>query len=239
GREDPPGPRDRARARAGGRRRLAVRRLPLRRRPPPLRAGARHAAAAARSHRLRLRRSAPGRAAVPLPRPQLAGAARPRGARALGRVPARPPGPGFGPRLPGPRALRSGPGGGARAARRRSGEAGPARRAGGLARGDRPRRGRGGRGVSAYFGPRAFAFLRALARHNERAWFQAHKADYEAHVRAPFQRLLGDLQPALAAISPHYRADPRPVGGSLFRIQRDTRFSGDKAPYKPWQGARL
>ena len=29
------------------------------------------------------------------------------------------------------------------------------------------------------------------------------------------------------------------MGGSLFRIQRDTRFAGDKSPYKPWQGARL
>ena len=93
--------------------------------------------------------------------------------------------------------------------------------------------------MSAYFSPKSFTFLRGIARHNERAWFHAHKADYEAHVRVPFQRLLGDLQPALAAISTHYRSDPRPVGGSMFRIQRDTRFSGDKAPYKGWQGARL
>src|SRR5690606_29803527 len=93
--------------------------------------------------------------------------------------------------------------------------------------------------MAAYFSDRSFRFLRALARHNERAWFHAHKADYEAHVRAPFQRLLGDLQPALAAISLHYRADPRPVGGSLFRIQRDTRYANDKSPYKSWQGARL
>jgi uncharacterized protein (DUF2461 family) len=27
-------------------------------------------------------------------------------------------------------------------------------------------------------------------------------------------------------------ADPRPLGGSLFRIYRDTRFSKDKSPYK-------
>lgn len=93
--------------------------------------------------------------------------------------------------------------------------------------------------MTSYFSDATFRFLRALARHNERAWFQAHKADYEAHVRTPFQRLLGDLQPALSTISPHYLADPKPVGGSLFRIQRDTRFAGDKAPYKPWQGARL
>ena len=93
--------------------------------------------------------------------------------------------------------------------------------------------------MTAYFSDASFKFLRGLARHNERAWFLAHKAEYEATVREPFQRLLGDLQPALAAISEHYRAEPRTVGGSLFRIQRDTRFSGDKTPYKSWQGARL
>lgn len=93
--------------------------------------------------------------------------------------------------------------------------------------------------MSQYFSDASFKFLRGLARHNNREWFLAHKADYESHVRAPFQRLLTDLQPALAAISPNFRADPRPVGGSLFRIQRDTRFANDKAPYKPWQGARL
>ena len=74
---------------------------------------------------------------------------------------------------------------------------------------------------------------------NEREWFLAHKADYEDHVRAPFQQLLTDLQPAVAAISPHYRSDPKTVGGSMFRIQRDTRFASDKTPYKPWQGARI
>ena len=93
--------------------------------------------------------------------------------------------------------------------------------------------------MSAYFSLKSLKFLRSLARHNEREWFLAHKADYEAHVRAPFQQLLTDLQPSVAAISLHYRSDPKTVGGSMFRIQRDTRFAGDKAPYKPWQGARI
>ncbi len=93
--------------------------------------------------------------------------------------------------------------------------------------------------MAGYFNDDSLKFLRGLARHNKREWFQQHKADYEAHVRSPFQRLLVDLQPALAAISPHMRSDPKTVGGSMFRIQRDTRFSGDKAPHKPWQGARL
>ena len=93
--------------------------------------------------------------------------------------------------------------------------------------------------MSRYFSDASFKFLRGLARHNEREWFQAHKADYDDNVRGPFQRLLTDLQPVLAEVSEHYRAEPKTVGGSLFRIQRDTRFANDKAPYKSWQGARL
>ena len=93
--------------------------------------------------------------------------------------------------------------------------------------------------MTTYFEQAAFKFLRGLARHNSREWFLAHKTDYDARVRVPFQRLLTDLQPALAGVSEHYRAEPKAVGGSLFRIQRDTRFANDKTPYKPWQGARL
>ena len=93
--------------------------------------------------------------------------------------------------------------------------------------------------MTIYFTDASFKFLRGLARHNSREWFAAHKPDYETHVRAPFQHLLTDLQPILAGVSEHYRAEPKPVGGSLFRIQRDTRFANDKTPYKPWQGARL
>lgn len=93
--------------------------------------------------------------------------------------------------------------------------------------------------MTTYFSDAAFKFLRGLARHNDRVWFQANKDRYDTHVRAPFQRLLTDLQPDVLAVSPHYRADPKPVGGSLFRIQRDTRFANDKTPYKSWQGARI
>jgi len=89
------------------------------------------------------------------------------------------------------------------------------------------------------FSDKTFRFLRALMRNNNREWFHAHKDDYERHLKLPFQQLLLDLQPQLAKISPHFRADPRGNGGSLFRIHRDTRFSGDKSPYKGWQGARI
>ena len=92
---------------------------------------------------------------------------------------------------------------------------------------------------SAYFSPATFKFLRDLAANNNRAWFAANKPRYEDVLRQPFLRLIADLQEPIAHVSPHYRADPRAQGGSLFRIHRDTRFAHDKTPYKTWAGARL
>jgi uncharacterized protein (TIGR02453 family) len=92
---------------------------------------------------------------------------------------------------------------------------------------------------TVYFTPATFKFLRGLARNNNREWFADHKQDYEEQLRQPFLRLIADLAEPLRQISPHYVANPKPVGGSLFRIYRDTRFSGDKAPYKPWSGANF
>ena len=86
--------------------------------------------------------------------------------------------------------------------------------------------------LKPYFTPATFKFLRGLARHNERDWFQAHKAAYEEHVKEASLRLIRDLAAPLARLSPVLVADARPIGGSLFRIYRDTRFSANKAPYK-------
>lgn len=93
--------------------------------------------------------------------------------------------------------------------------------------------------AQVYFTPKTFTFLRSLARNNSREWFNANRPRYEEHLRLPFLRLITDLQPDLLTVSEHYRADPRGVGGSLFRIHRDTRFSNDKTPYKTWSGARF
>lgn len=90
-----------------------------------------------------------------------------------------------------------------------------------------------------YFSPATLKFLRQLRTHNNREWFHAHKSAYEQHVREPFQALLTDLQEPLAKLSEHFRADPGKVGGSMFRIHRDLRFSHNKLPYKPFAGARL
>jgi len=79
------------------------------------------------------------------------------------------------------------------------------------------------------FTKKTLAFLRALKRNNDREWFRARKADYEEHVRAPMVALLGDLARDLRAFAPDLVSDPRVC---LFRIYRDTRFSGDKRPLK-------
>jgi uncharacterized protein (TIGR02453 family) len=43
---------------------------------------------------------------------------------------------------------------------------------------------------------------------------------------------IGAMAPQLSKISKNFVADPRPNGGSMFRIYRDIRFSKDKRPYK-------
>lgn len=87
-----------------------------------------------------------------------------------------------------------------------------------------------------YFSPATFKFLRELAKNNSRDWFMANKARYEAQVRGPCLRLIADLAEPLKRISPQIVASAKPVGGSLFRIHRDTRFSSDKTPYKTHAG---
>ena len=84
----------------------------------------------------------------------------------------------------------------------------------------------------AHFSPDLFAFLRDLAANNDRAWFNENKARYEASVRQPALDFITDFVEPLETLSPYFVADSRTVGGSLFRIQRDTRFSKDKTPYK-------
>jgi uncharacterized protein (TIGR02453 family) len=90
-----------------------------------------------------------------------------------------------------------------------------------------------------HFTSDVFAFLRALTRNNEREWFHANKARYERSVRDPFLRFIADVAPHLRKVSPHFVADPKPVGGSMFRIYRDTRFSRDKRPYKTVAAAQF
>ncbi|MGZ4140678.1 MAG: DUF2461 domain-containing protein, partial [Actinomycetota bacterium] len=90
-----------------------------------------------------------------------------------------------------------------------------------------------------YFDKGLFDFLAELKAHNDRDWFNANKTRYERDVKEPFLDFISDASPALRKISRSIVADPRPVGGSLFRIYRDTRFAKDKTPYKTHAGAHF
>jgi uncharacterized protein (TIGR02453 family) len=79
------------------------------------------------------------------------------------------------------------------------------------------------------FSPKALAFLRALKRHNDRAWFLPRKAEYETLLRAPMIAIIERLAIDFRTFAPDLVASPKV---SLYRIYRDTRFSENKAPYK-------
>src|SRR5882762_6943108 len=72
-------------------------------------------------------------------------------------------------------------------------------------------------------------FLRALKRNNRRDWFNAHRDDYEAHVRQPMTSIVERLASDVRGFAPEIVASPKL---SMYRIYRDIRFSENKAPYK-------
>jgi len=90
-----------------------------------------------------------------------------------------------------------------------------------------------------HFSQDLFKFLRELERNNDRDWFERNRARYIADVRDPMLDFISGFAPHLKQISARYVADPRPNGGSLFRIHRDVRFSKDKRPYKTNAGAHF
>ena len=75
-------------------------------------------------------------------------------------------------------------------------------------------------------------FLMELTAHNDRDWFKANEKRYEASLRQPALAFIRAMAEPLATVTRHLVTDDRKVGGSLMRIQRDTRFAKDKSPYK-------
>ena len=86
------------------------------------------------------------------------------------------------------------------------------------------------------FGPGAARFFRSLARHNDRAWFERHRARWEVEVRDPLRALVEEMDVRLARLAPEMVGDPK---RSIFRLHRDVRFSADKAPFKTYAAAQF
>jgi len=78
--------------------------------------------------------------------------------------------------------------------------------------------------------------MRDLKANNDREWFNENKPRYIKDLKEPALAFILDFGQYLDRISPHFRADPRGNGGSLFRIYRDVRFSKNKSPYKTHTG---
>jgi uncharacterized protein (TIGR02453 family) len=85
------------------------------------------------------------------------------------------------------------------------------------------------------FGPDLLAFLKGLAANNHKAWFDANRGVYETAVKGP----LGDFVETLSAEFAKAKLDLKGDRKSLFRMNKDIRFSKDKTPYKTNAGAVL
>lgn len=81
------------------------------------------------------------------------------------------------------------------------------------------------------FPKETFAFLEGIAKHNEKAWFEANRPLYEAGYVAPARAFVEAMGPKLRALSAGVQFEPK-INGSIGRVNRDIRFSKDKRPYK-------
>ncbi len=85
-------------------------------------------------------------------------------------------------------------------------------------------------------------FFIGIRRNNNREWFEKHRDVYEAHVMEPAKAFVVAMGEKLRKIVPRIIAVPR-VNKSIFRLNRDTRFSLDPSPYKTnmgiyfWEGS--
>jgi uncharacterized protein (TIGR02453 family) len=93
------------------------------------------------------------------------------------------------------------------------------------------------------FSRKTVQFFEQLADNNNKIWFENHRSDFEAYVMEPAKAFVVALGVRLKSIAPNILAIPK-VNKSIFRINRDTRFSLDPSPYKTnlgiyfWDGMR-
>ena len=72
-------------------------------------------------------------------------------------------------------------------------------------------------------------FLREIKVNNNTEWMHAHRAEYE-RARDTFKALSQEILTKMQVIDPFLRG--LELKNCIFRFNRDTRFSADKAPYK-------
>jgi len=81
-----------------------------------------------------------------------------------------------------------------------------------------------------------YRFLEKLAKNNTREWMTAHKSEYQ-HTRKIFVELVGSLIDGISKFDEGIQG--LEAKKSVFRLNKDIRFSKDKTPYKLNYGASI
>jgi uncharacterized protein (TIGR02453 family) len=81
------------------------------------------------------------------------------------------------------------------------------------------------------FSPKAFQLLKAIKKHNDKRWFEAHRPQYDEYVLQPLRDIVTDLSDCMLGIDLSFEVSPA-VGKTISRIYRDTRFSKDKSLFR-------
>lgn len=82
--------------------------------------------------------------------------------------------------------------------------------------------------MASHFTAASFKFLSELEKNNTREWFNDNRETYDTTLAAPFEACLEALSKKLASAKVSLKGGPK----TMFRMNRDVRFSKDKRPYK-------
>ena len=80
-----------------------------------------------------------------------------------------------------------------------------------------------------YFKQDFFNFFHELSKNNNKAWFHSQKKNYEKNVKGPFENFISIMIKEIQKIDKTLDINAKDC---ILRINRDTRFSPDKSPYK-------
>jgi len=78
-----------------------------------------------------------------------------------------------------------------------------------------------------------YKFFADLSKNNNKEWFDNNRNFYDNEIKNKSKELINDLSAEFKKLNVPYLADSKI---SLFRINRDIRFSQDKSPYKTYFG---
>lgn len=83
------------------------------------------------------------------------------------------------------------------------------------------------------FSEGTLSFLAELAQHNDRTWFAENRTRYDNELLERQRAFVDAVGRRFEDVDSRVQAVPA-VNKSIFRINRDTRFSRDKSPYKTY-----